>query len=464
MDLGVLQTLNPVAEFRGPDYGPDMSETAIYPFAWSPAFGRRMRRLREKFDGLPMRAVQEAGGPSESAQGRIENGPAADGPPVMVTEDAMRKYAQAYTALSTISGRSKAQTTWAHRLEVEESFIMALGAAGSAVADHAGMADRHWDIAEAVKKTALNTMVIGANLHRGNDTHQLSMVTAGRLERFPSWKDNHIAGLESNASAELFGQTAVTVAFRHPTVSITPAEAKLGGVGAPVHTAWPDQSSVKKQAHGRLDPIEKLIGGLHAARHRAAALNVDPADVEAVGSMIFLINVLTDHLNAEKSTDQEQIGPLETWRRYENTKRWDMLRELLPEQVAGAMPRTENMVAATSAVLRPWVNARSMPAFDLHYQVDAGKPIAWYPSELHSDPPLVAERGDLWVVDNEVLPAVRGLIASTHRFALVLNDTYIGTTDDLAEGPPHYWCHSGIHTNIVLIYHPRSGWRATQID
>lgn len=419
-----------------------------------------MRRLREKFDGLSMRAVQQAGGPSDSLQTRVENGPTAGDGEVLISEETMRKYATAYIELSEIAGRGGGGGVGRHRFDVDESFIMALGAAGSAAADIESMSVRHWEIADEARKTALNTMVIGANLH------YTGMVTAGRLERVPPHMHRHIAEVEFNADPQGFGRTMVTVAYRHPTVSITHTAARLGGVGgAPLHAAWPDLGAVTKQAHGRLDPIDSLVTGLESARRRAEALNVDAADVEAVGSMIFLINVLSDQLNAENAEGQEHIGPLETWRRYENSKRWDMLRELLPEQVAGAMPRTDVMVAATSEVLRPWVLARSMPPFELNYAVTPGKPIEWFPTELRSDSELDEDPGYLWVVDKEVLPAVQGLIANTYRFALVLSDTYITTTDtDSVRDSPHYWCPSGIHDDIVLIYHPLSGWRATQID
>lgn len=430
-----------------------MAERVIYPFPWSREFGSRMRRLREQLEPqlerLPMQAVHDAGGPSASAQGRIENGP-GEGPPLMITADTMRKYALAYTVLSPPSARGEPS----QRFDVEESFIMALGAAGAASADLDGMQERQGAISQAAKDTNLNSMVIGISVHDD------SVIKTGRLERFPGWKHRHIASVTAEADTELFGRDMVTIASRHPTVSISSPDVTLGGAG-PLHLAWPDRDAVIMRADGRLDPIAK-IQSLEEARRRATALKVDHDSIEAVASMLFLIAVLTAQFNAEKPDSQEPIGTLEVWRRYENSKRWDALRAMLPEAVAGAMPRTDAMVAATSAALRPWVTARARPPFEVKYQIGPGETIEWFPTELQPEPELSAAAGDLWLVDKEVLPAAEGFIADINKFALIITDTAVGTTDMIAGEPPHYWCPSGIQDNIALIYHPRAGWRAVQ--
>lgn len=427
-----------------------MPQRVIYPFPWSQAFGSRMRRLREQFERLPMQAIQDAGGPSTSAQGRIENGP-GEGPPLMITADTMRKYALAYTALSPSAARGEPS----HRLDVEESFIMALGAAGAAAVDLDGMGERQGAIAKAAREASLNWMVIGISVHDD------SVLKTGRLERFPRFKFRHIASVVTEADTESFSRDIVAIASRHPTVCISSPDVKLGGAG-PLHLAWPDRDAVKMGADGRLDPIIK-IQKLGQARQRAAVLKVDDESIEAVASMLFLISVLTAQFNAEKPAGQEPMGPLEVWRRYENSRRWDALRAMLPEAVAGAMPRTDAMVAATSSALRPWVTARAHPPFELGYQIRPGESIEWFPTELQPAPELFAQAGDLWLVAKEVLPAAEGFITDINKFALIITDTAVGSTDMIDGAPPHYWCPSGIRDNIALIYGERAGWQAVQI-
>lgn len=405
-----------------------------------------------------MAVLADAKGPSTSTQGRIEN---AEGD---VTEETMDKYVTAYQNLRNLYssgeglGRGDGLKRWAIlNRRVDAGFIKALAEAGSANVDEEGTAVRSQRIHEEARRTGLNSVVFGADI-------RTPLTISGSLLRILMPKSDRadLCGTHDDADTALFVQLATKIASRHRTMSIT-----HHGVRGNTPTAmWPNQSHgrVQKNAHGRTDPLEH-VQTLGEARRRAAALGVPATDVEAVAATIFLTVALTGQLNAIAATagDGHTLTPLETWRRYANTDRWDRLKTSLPEPVAGAMPPTETMIAATRHALDPWVKARAVPSFEVMFSVNERRDLTWHETPLATETPLTPEPFDLWVVPQNVFAATKGLLTHQRQFGVAISDEEVGSIDLAPEQPVYDWCPSGVDDNISLLYEPQFGWRAVQI-
>ncbi|SKP49500.1 Uncharacterised protein [Mycobacteroides abscessus subsp. massiliense] len=431
-----------------------MIPSPIYPFRSSEAFANRMRQLRRQYGNLPMDVLAQAKGPSTSTQGRIEN---AEGD---VTEETMAKYVTAYQNLrNDIADWASVKHQWAiHNRRVDPGFILALAEAGSAVVDEDGTAARSQRINEEVDRTGLNAVVFGADI-------RAPFSISGSVLRMLTPKSDRadLCGTRDEADTALFVQLATKIASRHRTVSIT----HQGVHGNTPATLWPSYSPglVQKNAHGRIDPLDH-VQTLGEARRLAAALCVPPTDIEAVAATIFLIVALTFQRNAIADTtaaDGQALAPLETWRRYANTDRWDKLKASLPEPVAGAMPPTETMIATTRRTLEPWVTARTVPSFEVMFSVNERRDLTWHETPLTAETPLTPENFDLWVVPQNVFLPTKRLLAHQRVFGVAISDDEVGSIDPTPEQPVYDWCPSGIDDNISMLYEPQFGWRAVQI-
>jgi hypothetical protein len=326
-----------------------------------------------------MTVLAEAKGPSTSTQGRIEN---AEGD---VTEETMDKYVTAYQNLHNLYNMGAGQgqqrdgglQRWAIlNRRVDSGFIKALAEAGAAIVDEDGTAARSQRIHEEASRTGLNAVVFGADI-------RTPLTISGSVLRMLMPKSDRadLCATKDDADITLFVQLATKIASRHRTMSITHQ-----GVHGNTPTAmWPSNSHgrVHQNAHGRVDPLEH-VQTLGEARRRAKALGVPATDIEAVAATIFLTVALTGQLNAidDTAADGHALTPLETWRRYANTSRWDALKTSLPEPVAGAMPPTETMIEATRRALDPWIKARTVPSFEVMFSVNEHRDLTWQETPL----------------------------------------------------------------------------------
>lgn len=431
-----------------------MTQWPVFPFPSSEAFGTRMRDLRVQYGNLPMRVIQDAKGPSTSTQGRIENGEGE------VTEETMTKYATAYANLHRVNidpAQSRDMREWSlHRHTVDPGFIKALGEAGAAVAAEEATVTRRHRIEAEVRRTGLNAVVFGADIRSPH------IISGSVLRMTREGERQDLCGTAPDADAALFAQLATTIASRHRTVSIT----HRNGDGKTPAALWPWQSQVHKDAHSRIDPLDR-VQSLGEARRRAIALQVPAPDIEAVASTIFLIVALTAELNAVAATqageDHYVLTPLETWRQYVNTGRWDTLKATLPEPVAGAMPTTQTMIEATTRALEPWVDARTVPSFEVMFSVTEDRILNWHETPMTPETALTPEPFDLWVVAPKLFGAAKGLLTDKHIFGVAISHDEVGSIDPTPEQPVYQWCPSGVDDNISLLYEPQFGWRAVQI-
>ncbi|WP_131804411.1 hypothetical protein [Mycobacteroides abscessus] len=436
-------------------YSRDMQ---IYPFANTAAFGATMKALREYGEHASLQRIQDAGGPSDTQQGRIEAGEA-----MKITSDTMTKYDAAYSQLLSFQD----PPAWYGSNQFGEGFVKALAAVYAATADENGIADRRQLIEQQAARTPKDKLFLGVDLHTERPVFGVMLTRyESHKKKFP----DRMGAAQSYIDTQMMRDgdirtLSMRIAQRHPSaITLTDKPLQPGPLARKLlaeqgeYEPWP--GTVQRNGYGRYDPIAN-VRSLTAAKQRAKALGAPSSGgaVDAVGWMILLVNILTD---TENATTTATLTPLQTWMQYHNSAAWDRLRATMPENVAGSVPDTELMVSATTSVLSPWIEARTVPQFEVTYKIqDKAKdqaPVTWNVASLSDQEPLVPKAGDLWETRIARLPHV---LAHEGISAIVLGGHGVAINMD-DDGPAHQWCPSPVRDDLALIYCQEHGWDAIQ--
>lgn len=420
-----------------------------FPFQNSPAFAESVRTLRtlhtnwSEHRGYATTAVEKAGGPSTSHQGRIENSAA-----MPITAEVIANYD---TALTELSGGVLGPGLF--------TALAGLHAASQWQEDRdqrSGMILRH------AAEQSPRSILVGLDVFTNHPVHVSSIemhpdLTADDTDSRHAPGD-YLVNL-SRSDAATFRNLAVRLARRHPSVTVADDNwgslALLDAHVPPLDALWLEQGgSVHADAELVVDPIDGITT-LREARDRAQILGASDHDAQWVGWIILFANALGQ---------KHRIGALAAYIRYQNTEEWDNLRASLPTEVTGSFPATDHMKSLTQRCLSPWTASRTNPQFEMRFTIE-GDDIVWHPDE--SPPPrtpIQPKAGDLWLYQPADLPLAQVLLARNAPGVLRLSSEALFALDpyDLGRGTQERWYSSGISDQFALIHSADRGWLPIQ--
>lgn len=431
----------------------------IFPFENHKLFAERVKALRAELGRTPFAttAIEKAGGPSTSHQGRIEN--FADIP---ITAKIVADYDKAFTELT--------------EARFGEGFFTALAAAyaGAYRAQAITASDqRALMIAAKARKQAPDFILIGSDVIASDlpvfaasiRLHEPTRYVGDTPRRQPGFdlstetKDpaQFLPDLSQSGRA-VFHELAVRLARRHPAITLEDVgehAMRLRG-DQPYDELWATAGGrVHRNAEAAVDPIDGITS-TREARARAAVLGASGEDTLWLGWMILFANVLGQRTG---------VSALAAYIRYRNTDQWKAMLDDLPLAVRGSFPDISHMIGLAYQYLYPWASARTDPQFEMSFTKE-NEIIFWHPHEQPQPAPIAAEPGELWLYDPgrpHGLPMAEVLQSTgVHSLQLTDNSLAVNNPAPKIEQPHYTWYPSGVSDQFALLYNNTHGWRAVQ--
>lgn len=445
---------------------------SIFPFPSHAAFVDRIKALRSSElagRNISTPAIEQAGGPSTSHQGRIETYTT-----MPITREVITQYDQALTKLA---GES-----------ISAGFITALAAAYGAAHQAATVEAAAEQDSAGDNDTEIRSSLIDITARRhapdliyiGVDVDTKRPVYANSIRRGPYPLDSRVidqrerAAFEfgdfnpgtylprlANASRQLFSKTLVHMARRHPGITLA-SDKELAINGESFPERWEaDGGDVYCNVEAAIDPIAG-ISTLKQARARAQVLmrgSGEPSreDELWLAWMILFANAIGESVGC---------GALDAYIRYRNTDKWEELRDQLPSHVTGGFPGTDDMKGIASQYLGGWARARAEPQFETSFKLDKpGGRIIWQNEEIKTSYDITITAGDLWLEDESLKVPLADVLHALGTYSLRITDDELSVTKPAADVERIYysWYPSGISDRFAIVHRKETGWRALQI-
>ncbi|WP_131829364.1 hypothetical protein [Mycobacteroides abscessus] len=429
----------------------------IFPFPNHKLFAERVRTLRAELGrtGFATPAIDKAGGPSTSHQGRIEN--AED---MKITAKIVADYDTAFTKLT--------------EGVIREGFFTALAAA------YAGAHRRHdiitdaenscTTIANKARQQAPDHILIGLDVIASD-----LPVYAASLQLHSQMRigqvGQHIGSFDLNTQArdpkdflpnlsqgsrKEFRRLTVRLARRHSAITLAPAGLHSPRFldAKPLDELWAATGGkVHRNVEATVDPIDGITT-LRQALERAAVLGASGEDALWLGWMILFANAIGEKHN---------LSALTAYIRYRNTDTWANLQEKLPIEVRGSFPPNQDLKDLAYKYLYPWAKTRTDPQFEMTFTKEDAE-IVWHPTEVAPQQPIPIKPGELWLYDTAHELPLAEVLRVNGVHSLHISDGRLDTNNPAPHiEQPHYtWYPSGVSEQFALLYNNTHGWRAVQ--
>ncbi|SLE83371.1 Uncharacterised protein [Mycobacteroides abscessus subsp. massiliense] len=445
---------------------------SIFPFPNHAAFADRIKALRtSELAGrnISTPAIEQAGGPSTSHQGRIETYTT-----MPITREVITQYDQALTKLA---GES-----------ISAGFITALAAAYGAAhqaatveaaAEQGGAGDNDTEIRSSLiditaRRHTPDLIYIGvdvdtkrpvyATVVRRGPHRVVSRIDEERERtafEFGDFNPGTYLPRLANASHQLFSKTLVHMARRHPGITLA-SDKELANKGQTLPELWDAAGGeVHCNVEASIDPIAG-ISTLKQARARAKILMQGSSKPGAADELSLAWMILFANAIGESSG----CGALDAYIRYRNSDKWKELRAQLPSHVTGGFSSTDNMKITATQYLGGWASARTEPQFETSFKLDTpGGRIIWHNEEVKTSYDIPITAGDLWLEDKSLDVPLADVLHALGTYSLRINDDVLSVTKPAAdvEQISYSWYPSGISDRFAIVHRKETGWRALQI-
>ncbi|MDM2402114.1 hypothetical protein PP613_23555 [Mycobacteroides abscessus] len=429
----------------------------IFPFRNHKLFAERVRTLRAELGrtGFATPAIDKAGGPSTSHQGRIEN--AED---MKITANIVADYDIAFTKLT--------------EGVIREGFFTALAAAyAAAYRQHDIITDAENSsatIANKARQQAPDHILIGLDVIASDlPVYAASLQLHSQIRIGQAGQ--HLGSFDLNTQArdpkdflpnlsqggrKEFRQLTVRLARRHTAITLAPTGRHFPRFldAEPLDELWAAAGGqVHRNVEATVDPINDITT-LRQALQRAEVLGASGEDALWLGWMILFANAIGEKHN---------LSALTAYIRYRNTGAWADLRTQLPTQVRGSLPSSQTMQNIAYEYLYPWAKTRTEPQFEMTFTKEDND-IVWHPTEVAPQQPIPIQPGELWLYDTDHELPLAEVLRANGVHALHLTDPSLAVNNPAPhiEQPDYTWYPSGVSDQFALLHNNTHGWRAVQ--